>query len=456
MSRNDPYNSLYELEKYAIGERSKVRYKCPKCGDKPWGKHSFTRYVYKGTHKYIADDVGRCDHEKCGYHLPPWEYFKRGGKVPPPLTEEQLRQAAEQWRREEERERKKWAYPDTIDAALIQRLQPRLEQSTLFQWLVSKFGVERVTAACAAYYVGGTKDGRSVFPQIDRAGRCRTAKVMRYGTDGHRAKEGINMVRWVPEMLLKFARKERPDLLRYLHMKDQEKFDPAQCWFGSHLITDGATVVNVVESEKTAIGCRILQPQQIWLATGGDLYMQPKFAPDLSGIHVNVFPDVGKFEMWSRQMKCIKCKSYEVKTWHTLEGVQDKMDILDFFTDILPTYTPEQVARVIAILSAAQTAAKQTPAEEVSKGESKGLAQPEQPTAAPEQPTAPTVEVAAAPKLTERDRQIRDAFFTTPALRYLFNHFQCEVVDVTPSGYPFPPTMSDAEYSRRLAAGLAF
>ena len=424
--REDPYNSPYELEPYIKGERSRVRHKCPRCGD----EHSFTRYVYKGTHKYIANEVGRCDHKKCGYHLRPWEYFKEGGKATP-LTEEELRQAAENLRQEEEQERLRWEDPDTLEMALIQRLQSRLEQSVLFNWLVSKFDAQRVTAACADYYVGATRDGRSVFPQIDRDGRCRTAKVMRYGSDGHRAKEGINLVRWVPEMLLPVARGERPDLLQYFHMKDPSKFDAASCWFGSHLITPDTTVVNLVESEKTAIGCRVILPQEIWLATGGDNFLQQKFAPDLSKIHVNVFPDVGAGMKWNSLITGIKCKSYEFKTWYTLEGVRDKMDVLDFFADVLPTYTPEQVVRVIAKLSTAPT-----PTVEVSKGEGEGSATPVQ--------------------LTERDRRIRDALFGTPALRKFFDHLHLEVVDVTPEGYPFPPTMSDKEYSRRLAAGLAF
>ena len=440
MNREDARNFRYELEPYRRGERSRVRHKCPRCGD----PHSFTRYIDKETKEYIADEVGRCDHKNtdvCGYHLRPWEYFKQGGKVPPPLTEEQRAALAERQRQEEEQERLRWEDPDTLEMTLIQRLQSRLEQSVLFNWLVSKFDVQRVAAACADYYVGATRDGRSVFPQIDRDGRCRTAKVMRYGSDGHRAKEGINLIRWVPEMMLSIARKDRPDLLRYFHMKDPSEFDAAQCWFGSHLITDKTTVVNVVESEKTAIGCRILQPQRIWLATGGVNYLRQKFAPDLSEIHVNVFPDIGTVMDWNARITGIKCKSIKVVPWYTLDGVRNKMDILDFFIDVLPTYTPEQVTRVIAKLSTA--APKQptpttapTPTVEVSKGEGEGSATPVQ--------------------LTERDRRIRDALFGTPALRKFFDRFHLEVVDVTPEGYPFPPTMSDKEYSRRLAAGLAF
>ena len=421
--RDDPYNSRFELEPYRRGERSRVRHKCPRCGD----EHSFTRYIDKVTGEYIADHVGRCDHknpEVCGYHLRPWEYFKQGGKVPPALTEEQRAALAEKQRQEEEQERIRCENPDTVEMALIQRLQTRLEQSVLFHWLVSKFDAQSVRTACADYYVGGTKDGRTVFPQIDRNGRCRTAKVMRYGSDGHRAKEGDNIVRWVPEMIVKFARRERPDLIRYLHAKDLEKYDAAQCWFGSHLVTDSTKVVNVVESEKTAIGCRILQPEQIWLATGGVNYLWNKFAPDLSGIHVNVFPDVGTVMEWNAKITSIKCKSFKVVPWYTLEGVRNKMDILDFFTDVLPT------------LTAAPTPTKPTPAVEVSKGEGKGSATPVQ--------------------LTELDRQVRDALFATPVLRKFFDLLHLEVVDVTPDGYPFPPTMSDEEYSRRLAAGFAF
>ena len=59
----------YHLEKYT-GKRS--RHHCPNCGD----RNSFVRYIDEADN-YLADDVGRCNHESsCGYHYTPSAFFR--------------------------------------------------------------------------------------------------------------------------------------------------------------------------------------------------------------------------------------------------------------------------------------------------------------------------------------------------------------------------------------------
>ena len=59
----------YQLEKY---RGRNTRHVCPQCGR----KNVFTRYIDTTTHRYISDNVGKCNRlDKCGYHYTPQQYF---------------------------------------------------------------------------------------------------------------------------------------------------------------------------------------------------------------------------------------------------------------------------------------------------------------------------------------------------------------------------------------------
>ena len=63
----------YLLESPRITGHRQQKTTCPKCGR----KKCFVRYV--DTHNncsYLADNVGKCDHENsCGYHYKPGHFF---------------------------------------------------------------------------------------------------------------------------------------------------------------------------------------------------------------------------------------------------------------------------------------------------------------------------------------------------------------------------------------------
>ena len=64
----------YQLETRKLTGRRQQKTTCPSCGR----KKCFVRYVdTKNGFQYIADEVGKCDHEhSCGYHYKPSDFFK--------------------------------------------------------------------------------------------------------------------------------------------------------------------------------------------------------------------------------------------------------------------------------------------------------------------------------------------------------------------------------------------
>ena len=114
------------------------------------------------------------------------------------------------------------------------------------------------------YCVGGWRDGRVVFWQVDHNCVPRSAKLMRYLPDGHRKKD------------------EHPG---WIYNQDgvRQRLDPdnheiIKPLFGSHLLKAyPKAVVNIVESEKTAVIMANYYgdfDSQIWLACGGLKHLQ--------------------------------------------------------------------------------------------------------------------------------------------------------------------------------------
>lgn len=308
----------YRLEKY----NRQNRYTCPQCGR----YHCFTRYIDTDDGEYIADDVGKCDHEdSCGYHKTPREYFAEQREHKPKVIDETAaKRYREQLAQEQERERQRWVNPDTIDMSIIERQRELVPRCPLFTKLADLLGEERTNAVLAKYHVGATLDGRAMWPQIDTQGRCRTAKVMAYKPDGHRVKtDAGDRVSWLHSMI--DARNRKRGI--------KSKLNFAQCWFGSHLVTPETKEINVVESEKTAVICSAIVPNSVWLATGGVTYLQQRYAPaGIEHIKMNLWTDIGAAEQWRQAANNIHCAGVNVVTWYNWEGaaVTKKADVADY------------------------------------------------------------------------------------------------------------------------------
>jgi len=183
------------------------------------------------------------------------------------------------------------------------------------------------------YCVGGWRDGRVVFWMIDHEGNPRAAKLMRYLPDGHRDKT------------------QHPG---WLYNQDgvRQRLDPdnheiLKPLFGSHLLRSyPQAVVNIVESEKTAIIMANYYgdlQSQLWLACGGLKHLQlDSMQPIIDqGRTVWLWPDKDGREAWQEvcdKLGYDKCRVYTHffdTCWTPADG--DKADIADIAIRMMTT-----------------------------------------------------------------------------------------------------------------------
>jgi hypothetical protein len=140
------------------------------------------------------------------------------------------------------------------------------------------------------YCVGGWRDGRVVFWMIDSEGNPRAAKLMRYLPDGHRDK--TQHPGWIYNQ----------DGVR--QRLDPDRHEILKPLFGSHLLRRyPQAVVNIVESEKTAIIMATYYgspDSQLWLACGGLKHLQLDGMQPLidQGRTIWLWPDKDGREAW--------------------------------------------------------------------------------------------------------------------------------------------------------------
>ena len=151
-----------------------------------------------------------------------------------------------------------------IPRSWVQRTMELAGDNTLFiYWLRhlpwNQTQQQRLDRTLWQYCVGGWRDGRVVFWQIDHDGNPRAAKLMRYLQDGHRDKT------------------QHPGWI-YNQNGCREQLKPDEHTiekplFGIHLLKRYPNaIVNIVESEKTAIIMANFYgdpDRQLWLACGG-------------------------------------------------------------------------------------------------------------------------------------------------------------------------------------------
>ncbi len=301
----------YHLEKYKGGSS---RHTCPKCG-KP---KCFTYYVDEEG-KPLDESVGRCNHESgCGYHYPPKQFFK---------DHPERNSTFDSDRRSKPVSTDKAMYHprpiDTIPATYVTRSRSNSSHLTQLLFSMQEGNEETVSRALDAYRIGATRNGETIFWQIDKENRVRGGKVISYNKeDGHRIKDkGVN---WVHCLL------KRQGVFN-------EEWTLCQCLFGEHLLSEVANerkVIAVVESEKTAVICAIQYPDYVWLATGGKSQLSHDKMKVLAGRSVILFPDVDGYNEWVERAKSFGfCRSVKVSDFlekSTIDADRKaKIDIAD-------------------------------------------------------------------------------------------------------------------------------
>ena len=175
------------------------------------------------------------------------------------------------------------------------------------------------------YCVGGWKDGRVVFWQIDHNGVPRAAKLMKYLPDGHRDK--TQHPGWIYNQ----------DGCR--QQLEPDKHEIIKPLFGSHLLKCYPNAaVNIVESEKTAIimaNYYGIPDRQLWLACGGLKHMTLEVMQPLidQGRKVWLWPDKDGIQAWQEVADKLGSDRVQVYTrfidtcWTEEDG--DKADVAD-------------------------------------------------------------------------------------------------------------------------------
>ena len=211
-------------------------------------------------------------------------------------------------------------------------------------WSVAQ--ISRMHNTLWQYCVGGWRDHRVVFWQIDSDGVPRAAKLMAFYEPGHpkyghRVKEQHPGWIYNQDGCRQIAKPEEHTILKPL--------------FGSHLLKryPNATV-NVVESEKTAIIMANYYgtlDTQLWLACGGLKFLQLESMQPLidQGRRVWLWPDKDGIDKWQEVADKLGSEQVQVYTkffdacWVPEDG--DKADAADIAIRMMrnPDFKPRDV-----------------------------------------------------------------------------------------------------------------
>lgn len=230
------------------------------------------------------------------------------------------------------------------------------KESTLTQWLRSlpwsSAQAARVDTVLDEYRVGATRQGFTVFWQIDECEGIRTGHCMLYKSNGHRYHndERVYNSDWIHAMLQRVVVRDdrgRPvkdkdgkEIPRYLQYAST-KVEMRQTLFGMHLLGKYPKAdVHIVESEKTALICAIYfgnDEQNVWMASCGKYNLTAeRLAPIIKERRViALHPDKDGKEEWRDKMNALGyAKAYIEDTlmlryWTPADGEKaDDADIL--------------------------------------------------------------------------------------------------------------------------------
>ena len=226
-----------------------------------------------------------------------------------------------------------------------------VEKSTLVRWIRTGINWDyaqrkRIDGVLNEYAVGCSKQGMTVFWQMDEKGWLRTGKMMRYREDGHRDKsQGYNFD-WIHSALSRTKKiydqegnivSEGP--LPHPDLFDPEKQEVKPTFFGMHLLNHYPHAeIHLVESEKTAILMAIAygnHQRQLWIACGGlEMLTRERLQPIIDRrLRVVLYPDRDGIDKWKIKAEQLHYERLSVndepvtKWWTEADG--PKADIAD-------------------------------------------------------------------------------------------------------------------------------
>lgn len=295
---------MFELEKYHGGKSRQV---CPACN----AKRSFARYQDENG-EYISFDVGRCNREsKCGYHFTPKMFFELN---PKPLARRGKPDVSRQGKIHKNGSKaiceakdlpKK---TDFIDFDIFLRTLANYEQNAFVQFLLKLFSedAEIVWQAVKNYFVGTSRDGKTIFWQIDQTGKIRTGKIIAYDASTGKRRKDV-FPNWTHAELKKAG------------VKDD--FNLKQCFFGEHLLSgEKAKPVAIVEAEKTAVIASVCFPEFVWLACGAKQNLKAERLKRFENRQIFLYPDADAYEIWRKVVREARQKGLSVNVSDLIEN----------------------------------------------------------------------------------------------------------------------------------------
>ncbi len=207
----------------------------------------------------------------------------------------------------------------------------------------------RVEEVLRDYMVGHSRQGHTIFWQIDDEQHVRTGKMMKYKTDGHRDKVSSWNFDYIHSMLSR--KKNESDPWPYPQFFNPDTHEARLTYFGMHLIDrfSKTATINIVESEKTALLMAIAygnHASQVWMACGGlEMLSRERMAPIINRQRrIVLYPDRDGVEKWEAKARQIDYQNLTVNakpvTQWWREGDGEKADIADVVIRIINESKP--------------------------------------------------------------------------------------------------------------------
>ncbi|WP_264550266.1 toprim domain-containing protein [Flavobacterium sp. N2820] len=195
-------------------------------------------------------------------------------------------------------------------------------ENNLLRFLRKNYNEKLVEDAKEVYAISTSKDGGTMFWNINKALQIQKLKIVYYDENGRRKN----------------------------HFKVPYKNEDGyfSCLFGEHLlsyISNQKKTVILVESEKTAIIGYMLMPKYIWLAYGGCNGLTNEKTKVLKDFKVLIIPDMSENAVLVATKKVgeLRLNGIDIKLWDMTEGKNDEQlkqegiynnDLEDFFREL--------------------------------------------------------------------------------------------------------------------------
>ncbi len=298
---------MIQLETY---KGTKSRHTCPSCGH----RNQFTRFV-DGNGNYLSDDCGICNRQtKCGYSYTAKQYFADNPQAKNGQFKKGKRKSVSNY----QVANLQLDTPsfDFIAPEHLKQTIGNYEKNAFVQFLLNLFPDcgDEIQSVLRRYFVGTYQDGLTVYWQIDRRGKIRTGKIMRY--DAGSGKRQIIRT-WIDK-----DGEERELKADWMHCKIKKDFNLKQCFFGEHLLYSlkSTKPVAIVESEKSAIIASLCFPNFVWLSIGSKQSLKVERLQKLAGRQIILYPDADGYNLWQSIAQDAQRQGLTVKVSRLIEN----------------------------------------------------------------------------------------------------------------------------------------